>query len=65
MFQAGLVRQFDPDHWMQISGEYKVIVTYQPPSLVTPGREQVELHFSYNNATSRVTTPTTNDTSTS
>jgi hypothetical protein len=54
IFQAGLVKQFDPN-WMQISGEYKVIVTYQPPSLVTPERELVELHFSYINSTNNNT----------
>jgi hypothetical protein len=60
VFQAGLVRQFDPDYWMRDSGEYRVIVTYQPPSLVTPEIERVELHFNYNNAT----TTTTNNTNT-
>jgi plastocyanin len=50
-FQAGSVRQFDPDHWMKLSGYYNVTVTYQPPSLVTPEIERVNLSFNYNNAT--------------
>ena len=36
---------------MQLSGEYKVIVTYQPPSLVIPESELVELYFNYSNRT--------------
>jgi plastocyanin len=50
-FQAGSVRQFDPDHWMRDSGKYNVTVTYQPPSLVTPESERVDLFFNYSNAT--------------
>lgn len=50
VFQAGQIRQFEPDNPMLINGDYKVIVTYQPPSIGTPKRELVELHFNYNNS---------------
>lgn len=60
-FTAGKLRQFDPNHWMLLSGEYKVIVRYTPPSIGTlPEREQVQLYFNYDNGEDRATTPTPN-----
>jgi YbbR domain-containing protein len=64
VFQAGLVKQFDPDFWMKDSGEYEVTVTFQPPSLVTPEIERVKLYFNYSNVTTTTATTTANTTTT-
>jgi|SRR5918999_751570 hypothetical protein len=61
-FTAGENVQFDPNHWMLLSGDYTVEVRYTPPSIGTsPAREQVELHFNYNNGAAANTSTTTTD----
>ena len=60
-FTAGENVQFDPNHWMLLSGDYTVEVRYTPPSIGTsPAREQVELHFNYNNGATSTATPNAN-----
>jgi plastocyanin len=53
-FVAGELAEFDPDFWMQTSGNYRMVVRYTPPGL-SFDREVVEFAFEYTATTSSTT----------
>lgn len=55
---AGELAEFDPDFWMQISGDYRMVVRYTPLGL-TLDREVVEFAFEYTATTPTATTGAT------
>jgi plastocyanin len=54
-FVAGELAEFDPDFWMQDSGNYRMVVRYTPPDDLLD-REVVEFAFEYTATTSGATT---------